>query len=123
MKFIFSSYPYCLILFLSKCSPPFLYSLHSLFSFKFPVLAAAPDKHQIPQKSRNPQNFQFPFTKAFEYKILFFPSEILKTTGEREYKFFKNPIFPQKLPGIPKHSRFQLPAPLEVRKAREIPFL
>ena len=83
----------------------YLYFFYYFF-LKSPVLAAAPDKHQIPQKSRNPQNFQFPFTKAFEYKILFFPSEILKTTGEREYKFFKNPIFPQKLPGIPKHSRF-----------------
>ena len=106
MKFVFSSCPCCLILFLSKSSPPFLYSLHSLFSFKFPVLAAAPDKHQIPQKSRNPQNFQFPFTKAFEYKVHFFPSKIPKPLGESKYDFFKNPIFPQKPPGIPKHSLF-----------------
>ena len=61
---------------------------------------------QNPPKIRNFQNFQFPFTKAFEYKILFFPSKIPKTLGEREYTFFKNPIFPQKPPGIPKHSRF-----------------
>ena len=64
------------------------------FSFKSPVLAAAPDIPQIPGKSRNPHNFQFPFTKAFEYEILFFPSKIPKPLGEREYAFFKNPIFP-----------------------------
>ena len=62
--------------------------------------------NETPPKIRNFQNFKFPFTKTFEYEILFFPSKIPKTTGEREYNFFKNPIFPQKPPGIPKHSRF-----------------
>ena len=76
------------------------------YSFKSLVLAAAPDKPQTSPKIRNPQNFQFSFTKTFEYEILFFPSKILKPLGEREYDFFKNPIFPQKPRGIPKHSRF-----------------
>ena len=47
-----------------------------------------------PPKMRNFQNFQFPFTKTFEYEILFFPSKIPKPLGEREYDFSKNPIFP-----------------------------
>ena len=57
-------------------------------------------------KIRDFQNFQFSFTKVFEYEILFFPSKIPKPLGERKYNFFKNPIFPQKPRGIPKHSRF-----------------
>ena len=84
----------------------FYCNISCYFFFKLPVLAAAPDIPQIPQKSRNPQNFQFSFTKAFEYEILVFSSKIPKTPGEREYAFFKNPIFPQKPRGIPKHSRF-----------------
>ena len=59
-----------------------------------------------PLKIRIFQNFQFSFTKTFEYEIRFFHFKFPKPPGEREYDFFKNPIFPQKHPGIPKHSRF-----------------
>ena len=133
---VFSTGFLCILISSHLCSSHFYYrqiSLSFILYFPFsnllvfylylPVLAAAPDILQIPRKSRNPQNFQVSFTKTFEYEIPFFLFKFPKTPGESEYDFFKNPIFPQKPRGIPKHSRFQLPDPLEVRKAREIPFL
>ena len=85
----------------------FLITYFFFFFFPFPYLSSLQlQTTENPLKIWNFQNFQFPFTKAFEYEILFFPSKIPKTQGEREYNFSKNLIFPQKSPGIPKHSRF-----------------
>ena len=89
--------------------PPICYYFfyNSFYYFFFPYLSSLQlQTTQNPPKIRSFQNSQFPFTKAFEYEILVFPSKIPKTIGEREYEFFKNLNFPQKPRGIPKHSRF-----------------
>ena len=114
---LFDRFQFCLVFFLLVLN--LLYSLfylrdeifivdhqnlplffHSFLNFFFIALP------RNPLKIRNFQNFQFPFTKTFEYEIPFSPSKIPKPLGESKYDFSKNPSFPQKSPGIPKHSRF-----------------